>query len=209
MSPELLRIRRQKKQRIWRRSIAYSLDLAAFATSAFLAFGLRFDFALPAQYYRPMWVALSIWVAAKLASFVIGAVDRGSWQHTSVHDAVRIISAVSAGSVLGGAVIFSLLGPWGVPRSVYILDWLFSWLLTLGGRLAVRVFVTTRSRSRAEGEQTRTLIYGAGAAGMALLMELRQNQNLMCDVQGIIDDDASKVGLTLHGVRVLLSLIHI
>ncbi len=47
------------------------------------------------------------------------------------------------------------------------------------------------------------MIYGAGAAGIALLMELRQNQNLMCDVQGIIDDDASKVGLTLHGVRVL------
>jgi len=98
MSPELLRVRRQRTQRIWRRSIAYSLDLAAFATSAFLAFSLRFDFALPAQYYRPMWVAMCIWAAAKSASFVIGAVDRGSWQHTSVFDAVRIILAVSAGS---------------------------------------------------------------------------------------------------------------
>ena len=203
MSPELLRVRRQRTQRIWRRSIAYSLDLAAFAISAILAFGLRFDFALPAQYYRPMWVALCIWAAAKSASFVIGAVNRGSWQHTSVHDAVRIVLAVSAGSVLGGIVIFSLVGPWGVPRSVYILDWLFSWLLTLGGRLAVRVFVTTRSRCRAEGEQTRTLIYGAGSAGMALLSELRQNPNLMCDVRGIVDDDVSKVGLTLHGKRVL------
>jgi len=40
-------------------------------------------------------------------------------------------------------------------------------------------------------------------AGLALLSELRQNPNLMCDVRGLVDDDISKVGLTLHGERVL------
>ena len=54
-----------------------------------------------------------------------------------------------------------------------------------------------------EGERTRTLIYGAGAAGLALLRELQQNHSLMCDVIGIIDDDSSKVGIVLDGKRVL------
>jgi FlaA1/EpsC-like NDP-sugar epimerase len=86
---------------------------------------------------------------------------------------------------------------------VYILDGLISCLLTLGGRFAVCVVATARSRNRVEGEQASTLIYGAGAAGLALLRELTQNQSLMCHVVGMIDDDARKVGLMMDGKRVL------
>jgi FlaA1/EpsC-like NDP-sugar epimerase len=183
--------------------LVYFLDLAAFVLSTFLAFELRFDGAVPAQYFRPMVVALCIWAAAKSAFFLIGAVNQRSWRHTSVHDAVQVVLAASAGSILGGLVIFLLVGPWGIPHSVYILDWLISCVLALGGRLAVRVIFTARSRSSVEGERTRTIIYGAGDAGLALLQELQQNQSLMCDVIGFVDDDPSKVGLTLHGKRVL------
>ena len=205
MSPELKLDRRQRHRahRIWRLLLVYFLDMAAFALSAFLAFELRFDGALPAQYLRPMVVALCIWAAAKSAFFIVGAVNQRSWRHTSVHDAVQVVLAASAGSILGGLVIFLLVGPWGIPHSVYILDWLISCVLALGGRLAVRVIFTARSRSSVEGERTRTLIYGAGNAGLALLQELQQNQSLMCDVIGFVDDDSSKVGLTLHGEPVL------
>jgi FlaA1/EpsC-like NDP-sugar epimerase len=179
------------------------LDLAAFVLSALLAFELRFDGALPAQYFRPMWMALCIWAVAKSACFFVGAVNRESWRHTSVHDAERIFLAVLAGSILGGLVIFHVVGQWGIPRSVYILDWLISCLLTMGGRLAVRVVATASSRSRVEGDRKRTLIYGAGDAGMALLRELRQNHTLMCDVIGFIDDDPGKAQLVLEGKRVM------
>jgi FlaA1/EpsC-like NDP-sugar epimerase len=185
------------------RSIGFSLDLAAFVLSALLAFELRFDGALPAQYFRPMWMALCIWAVAKSACFFVGAVNRESWRHTSVHDAERIFLAVLAGSILGGLVIFHVVGQWGIPRSVYILDWLISCLLTMGGRLAVRVVATASSRSRVEGDRKRTLIYGAGDAGMALLRELRQNHTLMCDVIGFIDDDPGKAQLVLEGKRVM------
>jgi FlaA1/EpsC-like NDP-sugar epimerase len=150
-----------------------------------------------------MEIALGIWATAKLAAFIAGGVNRGSWRYTSILDATRVFLAASAGSLLGGLVIFLLLRPGGIPRSIYILDWLISCVLALGGRLAVRVILTARSRSGVEGERTRTLIYGAGDAGLALLQELQQNQSLMCDVIGFVDDDSSKVGLTLHGEKVL------
>jgi FlaA1/EpsC-like NDP-sugar epimerase len=203
MSPETKLTRQLRARRIGRQLIAYPLDLAAFALSTILAFELRFDGALPAQYFRPMVLALCIWAAAKSASFLVGAVNRGSWRRTSAYDAVRLVLANSAGSILGAFIIFFLLGLSGVPRSVYILDWLFSCLITFGGRLTVRVVVTIRSRRRAEGERTRTLIYGAGAAGLALLWELRQNHTLMCEVVGIVDDDPSKVGIVLDGKPVM------
>ena len=203
MSPKSQYARSYLVQRAGRSFLAFSLDLAAFSLSAFLAFELRFDGALPAQYFRPMGVALCIWAAVKSASFLAGAIGRGSWRHTSHHDAVRIVLANSAGSILGGILLFHLIGPSGIPRAVYILDWLLSCLLTLGGRLAVRLVIALKSRSRAAGERTRTLIYGAGAAGLALLWELRQNHALMSDVIGIVDDDPSKVGLVMNGKRVM------
>ena len=203
MSPESKLARRHKAQRIWRLCTVYFLDLLAFAFSTVLAFELRFDGALPAQYFHPMLVALCVWAGVKSGCFVVGAVGRGSWRHTSVYDGVRLVLAYSAGSILGGLVIFLLVGPWSIPRSVYILDWLISCLLTEGARLVVRVAVTAKSRGSVDGEQTRTLIYGAGAAGRALLWELRQNQTLMCDVVGLVDDDPSKVGLVMDGKRVL------
>jgi FlaA1/EpsC-like NDP-sugar epimerase len=179
------------------------LDLAAFALSGFFAFELRFDGAVPANYFHVMEVALGVWVVAKSLAFIAGKLNRGNWRYTSTYDAVRVVIANSAGSVLGGVVLLVVLGAAGMPRTVYILDWLLSCLLTLGARLTVRLVYTSRRANGAEGVRTRTLIYGAGVAGQALLWELRQNQSLMCDVIGFIDDDPLKGSMILQGKPVL------
>jgi FlaA1/EpsC-like NDP-sugar epimerase len=204
MFPVSLFALRLNWKRMRNRVAGYLFDGTAFALSTVLAFELRFDFAVPASYLRPMEAALCVWVVAQSAAFIAARVDRGNWRYTSAHDAVRIVLADSAGSVLGGAVIFFLLGRWNFPRSAYILEWLLSCLLVLGGRLAVRVFATTQRMPRGRGsDRTRTLIYGAGSAGLALLWELQLNDALMCDVIGLVDDDPSKAYLRLQGKRVL------
>jgi FlaA1/EpsC-like NDP-sugar epimerase len=203
MSFILLPTQRYSAKLIRHRVLVNLLDLAAFVLSGFFAFELRFDGAVPAQYLHAMEVALCVWVAAKSVAFAVGKMNRGNWRYTSTYDAVRVVAANSAGSILGGLVLIALLGPWGMPRSVSIIDWLLSCLLTLGARLVVRVVHASRKANGAEGVQTRTLIYGAGAAGQALLWELRQNQSLMCDVVGFIDDDPLKAYLILQGKPVL------
>ncbi len=203
MPPISLPARRTVVERIRWRLLASSRDLVLFALSTLLAFELRFDGALPAQYYHSLETALWVWAGAKTIAFTVAAVNRAYWQNTSIYDAKRIALANSAGSVLGGLTLVMFLGPWGVPRSVYILDWIISCFLILGSRLVIRAVVTAKNSRWAEGEGTRTLIYGAGAAGLQLLWEARQNRALMCDVVGLIDDDPSKIGLILDGKRVL------
>jgi FlaA1/EpsC-like NDP-sugar epimerase len=203
MSPKPLPARRYSGKLIRHRVLVNLLDLAAFVLSGLCAFELRFDGAVPAQYFHAMKVGLCVWGVAKSVAFVSGKLNRGNWRYTSTYDAVRVVVANSVGSVLGGVVLFVLLGPWGMPRSVYILDWLLCCLLTLGARLAVRLIHTSRRANGAEGVQTRTLIYGAGTAGQALLWELRQNKSLMCEVVGFIDDDPLKAYLILQGLPVL------
>jgi FlaA1/EpsC-like NDP-sugar epimerase len=179
------------------------LDLTAFAISGVLAFLLRFDGELPRNYLYVLKVSLCVWSIAKLSVFICCQLDRGSWRYTSASDAVRIVLANTAASTFAALAIFHLLGPSGMPRSVYILDCLLSCALTAGARLAFRIAHSARSAPGDKSEMKRTLIYGAGGAGLSLLRELRQNRSLMCDVVGLIDDDPSKAHLMLDGKRIL------
>jgi len=203
MFPGPLSIRRYNMERIRRRILAYSVDLAAFACSALIAFELRFDGAVPAAYIRPMGMALCLWAALKWTSFLVCRVSWGNWRHTSAYDVVRVIAANTVGSLASGVGIVLLLGSRSVPHSVYIIDWMVCCFLTVGGRLAIRGIVNTTWSKQTEGDRTRTLIYGAGSAGQALLHELLQNQNLMSEVIGLVDDDLRKADLKLLGKRVL------
>jgi FlaA1/EpsC-like NDP-sugar epimerase len=143
-----------------------------------------------------------ILTAAKLTAFIAATVRWSHWRYTSPSDVVRIVLANSLRSLLGGTLIYFLLGQSTVPHSIYILDWLVSCLLTLGVRLAARLIVTARRADRAGDERTKVLIYGAGAAGQALVPELGQNESLMYQVKGSIDDDRRKSDLVSQGKRV-------
>jgi FlaA1/EpsC-like NDP-sugar epimerase len=185
-----------------RRLLAPIMDMAGFTICGLLAFQLRFDGSVPAIYAHGMREAIFIWAVAKSAAFFFGAVNTGYWRYTSLDEAVRIGLANSAGSVVGAVIIVLTVHP-GIPRSIYILEWLTSCSLTLGTRFAVRLATTARSSEKSNGDRTRTLIYGAGTAGLALARELRENHSLKSELVGLIDDDARKVGLTFHGARVL------
>jgi FlaA1/EpsC-like NDP-sugar epimerase len=194
-------IRRYTPRYFWGTLLAYSFDCGTFTLAAFIAYHLRFDGAVPAASMHGMWVALGIWTWVKSAAFMVGRVNRGYWRYTSLHEASRIVFANTVGSIVGGTVILLLVA--GVPRSVYTLDWIVSCFLTVGSRLAIRLAASRRPSAQTSGERTRVLVYGSGAAGMALVQELRNNSALLCDVVGLIDDDPRKMGLSFHGKRVL------
>ena len=186
-----------------RRCLEFVLDLAVFTLSAFVSLELRFDGALPSQYVRRAAAAVCVWIAAKSISFLICAVRWGHWRYTSTSDILRIVAANSLGSTLGASAIILLLGSKAFPFSIYIVDWLLCSLLTLGLRFVVGLVVNVTKPTPVKCNRTRTLIYGAGAAGLALLRELLQNDSLMFEVIGLIDDDPQKADLILEGRRVL------
>ena len=105
------------------------------------------------------------------------------------------------GSVFGGLDLL-IFAPGGFPRSLYILDFVLCFLLTAGIRIAVRALVEY-SRLHHSHAMKRTLIYGAGDAGVSLLREIRQNTGLSYDVVGFIDDNPAKAGVWVQRTKVL------
>ncbi len=177
-----------------------TVQLAIFVAAAVLAFVLRFDLIVPPQYGPHVLAGLYVWVPAKLLVFHFFKLDRGWWRYVSARDAARLAVANLVGSVLG-CLLLLRFAPTGFPRSVYFLDFLLCFGMTAGVRLAVRLVVEF-SRLPNLGAGKRTLIYGAGDAGVSLLREIHQNPALCHEVIGFIDDDPEKTGNFIHRVKV-------
>jgi len=190
--------RRMAPANIW---ILRAVQLALFALGALSAFLLRFDFSVPRQYLPHLWMGLGLLIVAKGLVFQLLGLDRGWWRYVSVPDLLRLCTGNLAGSLVASVGIL-MLAPAGFPRSLYILDFLLCTILTGGARLTARVIFELSRNSNPTGAK-RTLIYGAGSAGITLLREIRQSPALAYEIAGFVDDDPAKSGRMIHRAKVL------
>ena len=182
------------------RLLIFLVQTAIFGASVAIAFFLRFDLSFPSDERTHFIFALVVCIVVKNIIFHLAKLDRGWWGLLSLNDIPRLASGNLLGSLFGTFVIVRL-APRGFPRSIYALDLLVCLLLTVIVRLAARILFESSSRG-ATGTK-RTVIYGAGAAGISLLAEIRRNANLPYKIVGLIDDDPKKAGISIHGVTVL------
>ena len=179
----------------------YSIEIATIAVAGWMAFLLRLDFNIPPYYRATLIFALIVWVPIKLASFAALGLDRRWARYISMADLIRLTLSNLIGTTVSMFILLAESS--GVPRTVYAIDLLVCTALTVGSRVSVRLATESlRARSQS-GHRKRTIIYGAGDAGAALLRELRQNTALPYDVCGFVDDNPRKFGLVLNGAKVL------
>jgi len=183
------------------RPVIWAVQTVIFAVSGITAFLLRFDLSFPPKEVAHLVYALPVWIVVKIIVFRIARLDRGWWRFVSLDDLPRLAIGNLLGSSLGTFVIL-WIAPRGFPRSIYVLDLLVCSLLTVGVRLAARIFVEV-SNFDAPDEKKRTLIYGTGEAGVSMLAEIRHNSSLPYHVVGFVDDNPKKAELVVRGVKVL------
>jgi len=182
------------------RLVIIVVQTGIFAVSVALSFLLRFDLSFPLAETGHLVSALLVCVIVKNIAFHMANLDRGGWGMVSLSDVPRLAAANLLGSFFSTLAILEI-APRGFPRSIYVLDLLVCLLLTVLVRLAARILI--ESPNHASAGTKRTLIYGAGAAGISLLAEIRRNAELPYKVVGLIDDDAKKTGILVHAVNVL------
>jgi FlaA1/EpsC-like NDP-sugar epimerase len=190
-------------RRKWR-SVAISLfDLFAVVLAWLGAYGLWFDFSLPADNLPVAAGALAILIPAEAVVFRLSGLYLGIWFFSSLPDLWRILKAVVASAVLGG--VLTLLAPTpGIPRSVMILYPLLLLTLMGGGRVTYRMWKEHLLYSARGASGKPVLILGAGRSGAGLVQELARSPEWR--VVGFLDDDAGKQRRELLGQRVFGAL---
>jgi FlaA1/EpsC-like NDP-sugar epimerase len=130
--------------------------------------------------------ALIIGLPIKMAVFLIGRLQDGSWRYAGLTDLLRIFFVNIAASSVSVAGILFWVGP-EFPRSVYVIDFFLCFLFSAAGRFCIRLYnENLKPGLTLTGKGI--LIYGAGAAGRTLLREIRTNRSLGFHVIGFIDD---------------------
>ncbi len=180
------------------------LDALLVAAALLLAFALRFDGTIPAEYHSLIGSSLPWLVPLKVALFYLFGLYHGMWRYTSLRDLRPIGGAAVAGSLLFLAVVFLVYGYRGLPRSIPLLDFGLTLILIGGLRIMVRLLLNRESGGgwAADGSGRRVVILGAGQTGERLIREMHANQKLHMVPVAIFDDNAGVWGKRLHGVRV-------
>lgn len=182
-------------------------DAALITGSAYLAFWLRFDGAIPENYSVNLKYYIAIALAVKLTSLLVHDLYDVSWRFFGLKDLLKLFSAITLPSiVLGLGSLLIKASPYfpTLPRSVVLVDY----LLTLGSisvlRISKRTIVEYLGKShRMIKGRSRVLIVGAGDAGSSLARDMLVNKKSKYYPIGFIDDNLSKQGMSIQGVKVL------
>lgn len=178
---------------------AFLHDLVAAALAWMLAFSLRFNFEIPAEFALSARHSL-LWVLPLFGVlFFAFGLYRGLWRFASLSDLQHLVSAVLAGALLTtAAAVFLGLGP--IPRSVLVLHPLLLALVMGGSRFAYRSWKEHRLYGPAKMRGQPVLVLGAGEAADSLLREL--NRSGLWYAVALVDDNPSKMGRRLRGLPV-------
>jgi FlaA1/EpsC-like NDP-sugar epimerase len=187
-------------------------DVIFIALTVYMSFWLRFDGQIPKEYSEILVRFIVLSEACKVLSLVALKNYNFTWRYFSVGEGIRLISSlfigwVSLGLLLylsGPAIIGSVFGIRAFPRSVFIMDFGFSLLLIGLLRISKRAFREYGiRRNHAFKGKARTLIIGAGAAGEQIGREMMRNAKSKYFPVGYLDDDPAKLGVIIHGIKVI------
>ena len=183
------------------------IDMAIVLFSFQLAVIIRLNFDLssldPQQVFEQSLFVMSTYAIG----FFIFHSFSGVVRHTSVADAVRIMKATTLASAILIAVniveykiIKQPTSVLIVSLSVIIINYVFTSFMLVTSRFIFKaVYQTLFDRGRSK---VNVLIYGAGTSGMLTKNTFAQDKNTFYNVIGFIDDNPSKQGKVIEGVKV-------
>jgi FlaA1/EpsC-like NDP-sugar epimerase len=194
------------------RGVQYFIDLLVLSAAYWVAWALRFEFTFSLDVFKLLTFT---WPYILLLKFIVIfglRIPEISWRYVGMREAARIGTAlgVATGVLVGFRILGPIMGGYfkfvTIPFGVLGIDLALSVLGLVGVRVARRWWAE-RSERREKGvgapEAKRTLLIGAGRAGVMVAREVEQNPHLGISVVGFIDDDPLKVGTVIQGHRVM------
>jgi FlaA1/EpsC-like NDP-sugar epimerase len=184
----------------WALILLLQTVLASF--TYYVSFLLAYNFALPPRALTLFARSLTIILVLKFISFRALGLLSGWWRYAGISDLFDITKAAVSSSFGAFVILAVLLHPL-VPKSVIVIDMALTVLVIGGARFTVRFYSEYVSRQFPMATSKRTLIVGAGRGGNVVVRELQQNADLDYYPVGFVDDDRSKLGIKIQGVKVL------
>jgi FlaA1/EpsC-like NDP-sugar epimerase len=189
----------------------YALDFIVLASAFWLSYLLRFEFSIPQADLHDALTQFPLVLAIQFATLSLAGVYAFVWRYVGMAE-VRAFLIAAFLSFLPLVVLRlglpEQLQQLRLPLSVIFFDT----ILAFGGVLGLRVVRRAwHEWSLKNGESThpspeatkKVLLIGAGRAGIIAAREIQSVGNSDLRIAGFVDDDATKRGTVIQGIRVL------
>ncbi len=177
------------------------VDAAIVAFSSIAPLILRFGiYTIDSQYLQAAVRCLPIDIAIALGVLALFHLYNRVWSYAGID---VLLDALKASLVIEAiCIIYRLIGHIAMPRSFYIFNWTFLFLLLAGSRVSIRILRQFKRRTEKTKASRNAMIVGAGAAASLLIKELQYgpgDSRVIC----AIDDNTSKRGKFIHSIPIV------
>src|SRR5699024_1718344 len=122
------------------------------------------------------------------------------WSYAGIDEMISVFKAslVIEALYVAYRVFFAV----AMPRSFYVFNWMFLFILLAGSRVSIRLLRQFKKRHEKTEDTRNVMVIGAGAAASLLIKELKYgpgNAKISC----IIDDNPAKKGKYIHGLPIV------
>ena len=183
------------------------MDLFAIAACFFAALWLRFDFkfaAITPVYLHGYLIHVPIWCVISVIVFIFVRLYNSIWLFVSTSEFFRIMGAYGVLGVLGTAYV--LLTKMNMPRSFYVIGFIFSFFCTIGIRFSYRLMRLVAKFFTDHAANTKSeniMLIGAGEAGRVIANEMANVSPAQGRIVCAIDDNPVKLNKRLCGIPIL------
>jgi FlaA1/EpsC-like NDP-sugar epimerase/EAL domain-containing protein (putative c-di-GMP-specific phosphodiesterase class I) len=186
----------------------YQVDICIFLMAPFIALFLRLESFKDIQLWMHwgLIVAIFAFVIAKLIILGKTGFYRRYWRYAGIDELMLIIGLAIAAAMVNIVclhIIYLLLSPPDLPRSLPVLDALISFIGIGLVRYSIRFADANHRRSQMSFPGERLLVVGAGAAGVALVEDMLRHPDLGYQPVAFVDDDPNKKGLNARNIPIV------
>jgi FlaA1/EpsC-like NDP-sugar epimerase len=177
-------------------------DMTIFCLALFTAYLFRFDFAVPSRFLNQYAELLKYVLVFKGMLFLLFGLYRGMWRYTSLDDYWRLLRVTALQSLILISFVVLRFRFVGVPRSIFVIDWVLTLVLCSGLRLCIRAFYARTLALPSLSGGKNVLVVGAGSSAEKISREMTANPAHYTLI-GFVDDSPGLKGRTIHGRPVL------
>ncbi|ENZ03135.1 hypothetical protein HMPREF1092_00321 [Clostridium thermobutyricum] len=145
---------------------------------------------------------ISLGIIIYIISLSLFNMYKSVWRIAGIDEGIKGIGAITIGTSI--ILLFAILGKSILVENV-ILSGIITFLLVIGIRFSFRVIrrIIIYGQLKIVDRNERVMIIGAGSSGSSIINEMLNNRKLNMIPICIIDDNKSKVGKVLHGIKVV------
>lgn len=182
--------------------LVYLSDVVGVALAWWLAYLIRFNFAIPPEFLPGLFQGLAVVLVVQGVLLRAFGLYRSLWVFASLPDLVCIGRAVVVAAGLTPlVVVVAVRTAPEVPRLVFALQPLLLGLYMGGSRALYRTWKESRLYGGLRALGQPVVVVGSGEAAIGLLKEISRSAEWR--VVGLVDDSPANQGRELYGCKVL------